>query len=97
MQAATWRPSTRATSYSSSARTSRARGRSLPYEGNACAYKLDYLSERCLEDLPDGTVILGREAEETSDEGSEAGGSSPEQAPQPSHQATQQLVVEEVN
>ena len=76
---------------------SRAHGRSLPYEGNACAYKLDYLSERCLEDLPDGTVILGREAEETSDEGSEAGGSSPEQAPQPSHQATQQLVVEEVN
>ena len=84
---------------------SRAHGRSLPYEGNACAYQVCYLAESD-DGFPPGTVraaatppragaitarghgrsraravwqvVLGREAEETDEEGSSAGESVPE-------------------
>ena len=50
---------------------SRAHGRSLPFEGNACAYLVDFLPDS-LGELPPGTVVLGKEVEETDGEASGA-------------------------
>ena len=52
---------------------SRAHERSLPFEGNPCAYKIEMIPENC--DLSPPQVVYGREVEA---EGTEAG--SPEQA-----------------
>jgi len=47
---------------------SRAHGRSLPFEGNACAYRLEYINPRECDDLPYGTLVLGREGDDTDEE-----------------------------
>lgn len=61
---------------------SRAHGRSLPFEGNACSYLIDFLPERTPQ-LPPGTVVLGREVEETDGEASSAEESAGEGAASP--------------
>ena len=63
---------------------SRAHGRSLPFEGNACTYLVQYLDDREV-DFPPGTVVLGREAEETDEEESSA-----EEGSQPDASQSQQ-------
>jgi len=63
---------------------SRAHGRSLPFEGNACAYRVDFLPPEGDDDeLPDGAVVLGREAEETDEEASQPDASQPADAASP--------------
>ena len=57
---------------------SRAHGRSLPYEGNACAYRVEFIDDKDGH-FPPGTVVLGREADETEDEGEDAAGAASQQ------------------
>ena len=65
---------------------SRAHGRSLPFEGNACAYQVDYICHNACDDLPAGTVVLGRESEDTDEEVSVVDAASQPDAPtQPQH------------
>ena len=57
---------------------SRAHGRSLAYEGNACAYQVEYIPPN--DRFPPGTLIHGREADDTDEEASDEGGSVADQA-----------------
>jgi len=67
---------------------SRAHGRSLPFEGNACAYRVDYLKRGAIEEDPHGTIVLGAGTDDTDDEASdmEAASSQPQFGPETQQQ-----------